>query len=99
MEKELAKLGTSSQFSSPKWDYWQTVLSRGGSDLSKLMEYVYKNGGKLNSYKSGIKELDMDITKEIYGYEFGDVLPWDTAENYSSKEHLLNEYKRLIKKL
>lgn len=95
LEKELSKLGISSKFSSAKWDYWQTVLSRGDEELSELMVYVYKNGGKLGAYKSGVKELQLDITKPIQGYGQDEMLPWDVIE-YNS-DQLRNELKRLSK--
>ena len=34
LEKEFSKLGISAKFSSIKWDYWQSVLSRGGKELA-----------------------------------------------------------------
>lgn len=95
LEKEFAKLGVSSKFSSPKWDYWQTVISRGGEELSDFLIDVYRNGGKLGAYKSASKNLKLDLEKYIRGYEFDEKLPWDIVENYTSKERLFNEYKRL----
>ncbi len=99
LEKELSKLGISSKFSSAKWDYWQTVLSRGGAELTELMEYVYKNGGKLSAYKSGVKELNIKTEKAIAGYGYDEDLPWDIIENYPPKDLLVKEYKRLESKI
>lgn len=96
IEKEMAKIGISSKFSSIKWDYWQTILSRGDSDLGKFMVEVYKNGGKNSAYKSAIKNLNIDVSKLIDGYDENDVLPWSFIEN-TSPELLKNEYKRLLK--
>ena len=42
LEKELAKLGIGSKFSSAKWDYWQTLLSRGDENLAEFLIDVYK---------------------------------------------------------
>ena len=97
LEKELSKLGISSKFSSPKWDYWQTVLSRSDEKITPALIEIYKNGGKIGAYKNAIKELKIDITKAIEGYEFDDNLPWDCISTNSPKSRLINEYKRLTK--
>lgn len=95
LEKELAKLGISSKFSSIKWDYWQTVLSRGGRELAPFLVEVYKNGGKIGAYKAAQKSLNIDIKNE---FMLDEVLPWDNIDIYPGKELLKNEYKRLCKR-
>ena len=97
LEKELAKLGISSKFSSAKWDYWQTVLSRSGEEITPLLVEVYKNGGKIGAYKQAVKKLNIDIHKSIEGYAFDEALPWDIIESYPPKQLLFNEYNRLSK--
>lgn len=97
LEKELAKLGVKSKFSSVKWDFWQTVLSRGDETLTDFLIEVYNRGGKLGAYKSVLKDLNIDITKFINGYSIEENLPWDFIENYPEKVLLLNELKRLQK--
>lgn len=97
LEKEFAKLGIETKFSSIKWDYWQTVLSRGDESLTELMLEVYKNGGKLGAYKAAVKNLKIDINKSIEGFDINDPLPWDIIEIYPSKDLLINERKRLSK--
>lgn len=97
LEKELAKIGFASKFSSPKWDYWQTVLSRSDEKITPLLIDVYKNGGKLGAYKNAVKKLKIDISNSVNGFKFTDTLPWDCIESYPPKYQLENEYKRLIK--
>lgn len=97
LEKALAKLGIGSKFSSAKWDYWQTLLSRGDESLSKFLIDVYKNGGKNSAYKTAIKENNIILTKPIGGYDINEPLPWDVIENYPPKNLLINEYNRLQK--
>ena len=99
LEKELAKLGIGSKFSSIKWDYWQTVLSRGNENFAELLIDVYKNGGKIGAYKSAVKNLGIDITKTIEGFDLEEALPWDFIEIYPDKQLLANEYNRLSKKI
>lgn len=96
LEKGLAKIGVSAKFSSIKWDYWQTVLSRGDKTLTPLLVEVYKSGGKLGSYKSVFKNIN---PKFIEGSSFEDILPWDIIENYPTKNLLVNEYNRLSKRI
>ena len=98
LEKELSKLGMSSKFSSAKWDYWQTVLSRSDNSIAPMLVEVYKNGGKIGAYKQAVKTLGVDITKSIDGYSFDEELPWDCVELYPPKQQLINEYNRLAKK-
>ena len=95
LEKELAKLGIGSKFSSAKWDYWQTVISRGDESFAPLLIEVYKQGGKLGAYKSVFKG---NIGKTIAGFNIEDDLPWDFIENYPTKELLVNEFNRLLKR-
>ena len=99
LEKEFAKLGIGSKFSSAKWDYWQTVISRGDESIAELLVYVYKQGGKNGAYKSGIKELKLNIDKYISSYDMQAELPWDFIENEPRKQLLQNEYNRLFSKL
>jgi len=98
LEKEFAKLGIGSKFSSAKWDYWQTLLSRGDENLVDFLINVYKNGGKNGAYKSALKHC---LVKEqaLEGFLFEEVLPWDFIENYLTKDLLLKELLRLNKKL
>lgn len=95
LEKELAKIGIGTKFSGIKWDYWQTVLSRGGSELGEFLIKVYEKGNGHSAYKSALKELNIDITKYTQGFDDKDELPWNFIENYVSDELLKNEYKRL----
>ena len=98
LEKEFAKIGISSKFSSAKWDYWQTILSRGDETLTNFIIEVYKNGGKNSAYKSAMKKYNLS-NKFIEGYELEDELPWDFIENYPPKKLLINELNRLNKNL
>ena len=98
LEKELAKIGVSTKFSSMKWDYWQTVLSRGNATFAEFLLNVYKKGGKIGAYKSAIKELDIDISNAVEGFDIAKSLPWDFIETYLPKNLLVNEYSRLLKR-
>ena len=99
LTKELARLGVKSEFSSPKWDYYQTLISRGDSSLNDYLYEVYKLGGKLGAFKAVAKNLgintDCFVTRN---YSLEEELPWDNIiiEN-PGKELLKNEFNRLMK--
>ena len=98
LEKELAKIGIETKFSSVKSDYWQTVLSRGDETFADYLIEVYKHGGKNSAFKSALKITGVNIDKAIKGFEFKENLPWDIVENSVKKDYLKNEFERLSKK-
>ena len=77
-------MGIGSKFSSAKWDYWQTLLSRGDENLAEFLIDVYKNGGKNGAYKSAFKNFDID-KRALEGFLLEDELPWDFIINYPPK--------------
>ena len=97
LKKELHKLGIQSTVTSPKWDYYQAVLSRGDSKLTEFLVKVYEYGGKLGAYKRAAKELKLDLdyyATENYSYD--KELPWNFIEMTPGKEFLIKESKRLL---
>lgn len=96
LEKEFAKIGISAKFSSPKWDYWQTFISRGESDLAEFLIEVYKNGGKLGAYKSAYKNFKNLSRHAIEGCDFEEDLVWDYIITHPNKEFLKKEYKQTM---
>ncbi len=97
IKKELHKLGVQVAVSSPKWDYWQAVLSRGDEKISDLMIAVYQNGGKLGAFKKSAKNLKIDTDYyAIKNYDYEMSLPWDFIDISPSKEFLIKECNRLI---
>lgn len=97
LQKEFHKLGIEASFSSPKWDYYQTLLSRGDSSLSEYLIDVYKNGGKIGAFKSAAKKFDIN-TDLFVTNEMDKKLnsPWDVVLMNPSKHCLINEKNRLL---
>ena len=97
LQKEFHKVGVEARFSSPKWDYYQTLLSRGDSSLTDYIIEVYKQGGKIGAYKSSAKKLGISTDEYTtnYKYMLDSELPWDVVSIKPSKEILKKEYKRL----
>ncbi len=96
LKKELHKLGIQINISSPKWDYYQALLSRGDSKLTDYLIEVYKLGGKAGAFKKAAKELNINTdyyALETYPYEKH--LPWDFIDITPGKEFLIKESKRL----
>lgn len=102
LKKEFHKLGIDASFSSAKWDYYQTLLSRGGRELADYLIEVYKQGGKIGAFKSAYKEVSKQkFLPEIdfyttRNYDLSEKLPWDFVEFKINKEFLVNEYKKLL---
>ena len=97
LKKEFHKLGIKLNISSIKWDYWQTVLSRGDSKLTDFIIDVYKNGAKLGAFKAAAKKFGINADCFAYEtYDFSKTLPWDFIEIIPKKEFLIAENKRLI---
>ncbi len=100
LTKGFHKLGVDAKFSSPKWDYYQTLLSKGDSNLTDYLINVYKEGGKLGAFKKCAKELGINTDEYVLkDSKLDDELPWDviTITN-PGKKILQNENRRLMKR-
>lgn len=102
LKKEFHKLGVKANFSSPKWDYYQALLSRGGRELSEYLIEVYKSGGNIGAFKTAYKKVqkknnlpdsDYYVLRE---YDLEEQLPWDFIDVTPGKEILKKEFKRLL---
>jgi radical SAM superfamily enzyme YgiQ (UPF0313 family) len=96
LRKELHKIGVQINVSSPKWDYYQAVLSRGDSKLTDYLIEVHKLGGKIGAFRKAAKNLG--INTDIYAtenYSFSKELPWDFIEINPGKEFLKAECEKL----
>lgn len=99
LQKEFHKIGINARFSSAKWDYYQTLLSRGDSTLTDYIIEVYKQGGKIGAYKSAAKKLNIDTDKFVTrGFDTENFIPpWDIVDINPRRDILLKEYNRLMK--
>lgn len=97
LQKELHKIGVQVSISSPKWDYWQAVLSRGDSSLSDFLIEVYNKGGKLGAYKQAAKSLKIDSDNfACKDWNSSKQLPWDFIDMTPGKDFLIKENRRLL---
>lgn len=98
LKKELHKIGVQSSISSPKWDYYQAVLSRGDENLTDYLIEIYNQGGKIGAFKKAAK--DFNINTDYYAienYDYKKTFPWDFIEIKPGKEFLISESQRLLK--
>ena len=96
LKKELHKLGVKSNFSSIKWDYWQTALSRGDESFGEFMIDTYKNGSKLGAFKQASKGRFNPDDYVLRDYSIDENLPWDIIEMHPKKDILKDRHKKLL---
>lgn len=98
LKKELHKIGVQSSISSPKWDYYQAVLSRGDGNLTNYLIEIYNQGGKIGAFKKAAKDLNINTDYyAIENYDYKKTFPWDFIEIKPGKEFLISESQRLLK--
>lgn len=102
LKREFHKLGVKANFSSPKWDYYQALLSRGGRELSDYILKIYELGGNIGAFKTAYKQVAKVQSlpdSDCYVFRTLDLeenLPWDFIEVAPGKKFLKEEYKRLL---
>lgn len=94
--KEMHKLGVQVSVSSPKWDYYQAVLSRGDSSLTDYLIETYNQGGKIGAFRNSAKQLNINTNYfACENYSFDKTLPWDFIDIIPGKQFLIEECKHL----
>ncbi len=104
LRKELNTHKVHYKPASIKWDYIQSVLSRGDRRLSVLLERVYELEGSLGSWNRAYRELTKDKFMDIpdfnwYGLRkrtYDEVLPWDIINIGISKDQLIRESEKIF---
>lgn len=96
LKKEFHKLGIKAGFSSIKWDYWQTVLSRGDGSFAEFLIDVYKNGYKLGAFKKSAKGRFNPDDFALRNYSLDEDLPWDIIEIRPTKDVLKERNRQLL---
>lgn len=88
----------------PEMSEVEGVLSRGDVEVSNLIEKVFRQGGKLESWKDYFRyELWKDFLtdemrkKYLSPIEFDESLPWDFINTGFPKKTLLKEYELALK--
>ena len=87
---------------SVKWDYIQSLISRGDRKLTPYLIEVFNQGANLGAFKSVYKEFENNgVLKDSDEYALNEQdlnvkLPWDFIEFPRKRSFLENEYKRLM---
>ncbi len=101
IKKQFAKIGIKARVGSAKWDYVQSLLSRGGQELTQYLIDVYHDGGTIGSFKKVYKEYSHagklpnsdDIALNSY---YCKELPWNFIKYNNDYLALEREYNRLL---
>lgn len=102
LKKEFHKLGIKANFSSANWDYYQTLLSRGGKELCDYVLKIYELGGNLGAFKTAykqiakLKNLPSSDFYTLRNFDLEENLPWDFIDVSPGKEFLKKDFKRLL---
>lgn len=102
LKKQFIKIGINIRTSSAKWDYIQTLLSRGSRKLTPYLIEVFNQGGNIGAFKSVYKSyrksgLIEDFDKIVLDeYSKDEEFPWDFIKYPVDKNHLIKEYNRLL---
>ena len=102
IKKEFAKIGMKARTGSVKWDYIQSLISRGDRKLTPYLIEVFNQGANLGAFKSVYKEFENNgVLKDSDEYALNEQdlnvkLPWDFIEFPRKRSFLENEYKRLM---
>ena len=102
LKKEFHKIGVKIRCSSVKWDYIQSIISRGDRRLCDYLIEVYRAGCKIgcfkNTYKSFVNEGRLPDSDEfaISQIPLDSHTPWDFIEIHQNKSLLTHEYNRLL---
>lgn len=102
LKKEMHKIGIKINTSGVKWDYIQSLFSRGGRELFDFAVDVYKQGGNAAAFKSVMK--DYEKTGKISSFDniaiseipYDRVNPWDFIQMPLTKDYLIKKCKALI---
>lgn len=73
--------------------FYQPIISRGGVEISEVIERVYMQGeNTFESWKRALEESGIDYKKYFSSYIDYEKLPWEIQDCIISKEYLKNEY-------
>ncbi len=102
LKKQFAKIGIKVRTGSAKWDYIQSLLSRGSRELTPYLIEVFNQGATLGDFKRVYKEFEKNgLLKNSYIIALNEIkseieLPWDFIEYPHKKQALVCEYQRLL---
>ncbi len=93
-------------WSDPKESALESVLSRGGRELSAAVERAHDLGAvfdgwtdylDLDAWRTALDDCGIDLERELGAREFTTVLPWDLIDAGVRKGFLKGEWRRALK--
>lgn len=103
LKKEFHKLGVKIRCSSVKWDYIQSILSRGDRRLCDYLVEVFEAGSNIgcfkNTYKKFVKDKKLPNSDKfaLNALNLDKNTPWDFIKIHNNNEILKQEYNRLLR--
>ncbi len=103
INKNFAKIGIKARTSSVKWDFIQSLLSRGSRELTPYLIDVYRQGAVLGNYKSIYKQYEKQKklpsaqTYALNEQPLNTIFPWDFIKYPKSRTLLEKEYVNILK--
>ncbi len=98
LSKELHKIGIDFRPESYEWSLIQTLISRGGRSINKVLEDAYRYGNTIGSFKKAIKENKPQIDSDFYifkSWEKDIKLPWENIQGHLNKEIVMQHAKAI----
>lgn len=106
LKGKLSKKGINYKGHDPRMSLVETVLSRGDSDISNLIEEAWKRGCRLdgwtewfdfNKWKAASDAVGIDLLRYANRrFDINDPLPWDIVDTGIKKEFLRKELQRAL---
>lgn len=102
IKKEFAKIGIKARTGSVKWDYIQSLISRGDRKLTPYLIEVFNQGANLGAFKSVYKEFEQNgLLKNsdeyaLNEFDLNEIFAWDFIEFPRKKDFLRKEYTKLL---
>jgi radical SAM family uncharacterized protein/radical SAM-linked protein len=93
-------------WSDPEEAALESILSRGGRDLSAVIEMAHDKGAvfdgwtdfiNLDAWRQALEDQGVDVERELGERDLGDTLPWDLIDAGVRKGFLKGEWRRAIK--
>ncbi len=97
LKKELKK---AFKYHQPEQSFLEGVISRGGRELSRLIEEAYRRGARLDSWEeffrletwqTAANECKIELESYLRERSIDETLPWDHIDLRISKEFLIKE--------
>jgi len=74
----------------------QALLSTGGPDIGRAIEFVARSGGGLSAWKTGLKSIGLDMSRVHVAKDLDADLPWNRVDVGLNNRLLISEYSKAL---